>query len=239
MVSQIWEMSAVEARRLLKEKKLSAKEVLESSISRIEEVDSELNALPEKCFDRARKIAERIDNNPTKIIRNLHGLPIAIKDYNDLSGAKTTYGSPLFKDNISKDSDRTVRILEDNGANCVAKSNVPEWAGGHTFNPLYGLTRNPWDTSKSVGGSSGGSSAALASGQVFLATGNDLGGSLRTPAAFNGIVGLRPSPGLIPRGKRYMPFDTLWVEGPMARSVEDVALMLDAKNGSSLKEEGT
>ena len=189
---------------------------------------SELNALPEKCFDRARKIAEQIDNNPSQVIRNLHGLPIAIKDYNDLSGVKTTYGSPLFKDNIPKDSDRTVRILEDNGANCVAKSNVPEWAGGHTFNPVYGLTRNPWDTSKSVGGSSGGSSAALASGQVFLATGNDLGGSLRTPAAFNGIVGLRPSPGLIPRGKRYMPFDTLWVEGPMARSVEDVALMLDA-----------
>ena len=228
MVSQIWEMSAVEAQRLLKEKKLSAREVLESSISRIEEVDSELNALPEKCFDRARKIAERIDNNPPKEIKNLHGLPIAIKDYNDLSDVKTTYGSPLFKDNIPKDSDRTVRILEDNGANCVAKSNVPEWAGGHTFNPVYGLTRNPWDTSKSVGGSSGGSSAALASGQVFLATGNDLGGSLRTPAAFNGIVGLRPSPGLIPRGKRYMPFDTLWVEGPMARSVEDVALMLDA-----------
>ena len=149
MVSQIWEMSAVEAHRLLKEKKLSAREVLESSISRIEEVDSELNALPEKCFDRARKIAEQIDNNPPKGIKNLHGLPIAIKDYNDLSDVKTTYGSPLFKDNIPKDSDRTVRILEDNGANCVAKSNVPEWAGGHTFNPVYGLTRNPWDTSKS------------------------------------------------------------------------------------------
>ena len=228
MVNQIWEMSAVKVHRLLKGKKLSAREVLESSISRIEEVDNKLNALPEKCFDRARKIAERIDSNPPKGIRNLHGLPIAIKDYNDISGVKTTYGSLLFKDNVPKDSDRTVRKLEDNGANCVAKSNVPEWAGGHTFNPVYGLTRNPWDTSKSSGGSSGGSSAALASGQVFLATGNDLGGSLRTPAAFNGVVGLRPSPGLIPRGKRYMPFDTLWVEGPMARSVEDVALMLDA-----------
>ena len=234
MVNQIWKMSAVEVHRLLKEKKLSAREVLESSISRIEEVDNKLNALPEKCFDRARKIAERIDNNPPKGIRNLHGLPIAIKDYNDISGVKTTYGSLLFKDNVPKDSDRTVRKLEDNGANCVAKSNVPEWAGGHTFNPVYGLTRNPWDTSKSSGGSSGGSSAALASGQVFLATGNDLGGSLRTPAAFNGVVGLRPSPGLIPRGKRYMPFDTLWVEGPMARSVEDVALMLDAMVGHDI-----
>ncbi len=118
--------------------------------------------------------------------------------------------------------------MEENGANPVAKSNVPEWAGGHTFNPVYGLTRNPWDITKSAGGSSGGSASALASGQIYLATGNDLGGSLRTPAGFNGVVGLRPSPGLIPRGERYMPFDTLWVEGPMARSVQDVALMLDA-----------
>ena len=235
MTTKIWEMSALEAHGLLKRKKISAREILESSIERIEEIDGDLNALPEKCFDRARKLAVRIDKGlcprkPTDLL----GLPIAVKDYNDLSGVRTTYGSTIFRNNVPKESDRTIKILERNGANPVAKSNVPEWAGGHTFNPVNGLTRNPWDVSKSAGGSSGGSASALASGQVFLATGNDLGGSLRTPAGFNGIVGLRPSPGLVPRGERYMPFDTLWVEGPMARTVEDVALMLDSMAGHDI-----
>ena len=224
-------MKAVDVRDLLKRRELSAVEVLENSISRVEAIDNDINALPERCFDRARQLAAHIDKNPSTDPRSLHGLPIAVKDYNDLSGVKTTYGSPLFKDNVAQYSDRTINILENNRANAIAKSNVPEWAGGHTFNPVYGLTRNPWDTTKTAGGSSGGSAAALASGQVFLATGNDLGGSLRTPAAFTGVVGLRPSPGLVPRGVRYMPFDTLWVEGPMARSVEDVAMMLDAMVG--------
>ncbi|MEE2775002.1 MAG: amidase [Pseudomonadota bacterium] len=228
MQDQLWMFSATEAHDHLKKRDISASELLESCIERILQVDSELNALPERCFDRARKVAMHLEKNPSGNPVNLKGLPIAVKDYNDLSGVKTTYGSPIFENNIPKQSDRTIRALEKNGANPVAKSNVPEWAGGHTFNPVYGLTRNPWDISKSAGGSSGGSASALASGQVFLATGNDLGGSLRTPAGFNGVVGLRPSPGLVPRGQRYMPFDTLWVEGPMARSVQDVALMLDA-----------
>ncbi len=124
--------------------------------------------------------------------------------------------------------------LERNGAIPIAKSNVPEWAGGHTFNPVFGITRNPWDTRLSAGGSSGGSAAAVASGSVWLATGNDLGGSLRTPASFNGIVGLRPGPGRVPRGARLPAFDTLWVEGPMARCVSDVALMLDAGAGHEM-----
>ena len=235
MTTKIWEMSAMQAHRLLKRRKISAKEILESCIKRIEEVDGTLNALPEKCFDRAKEFALRIDENSSQRTQtNLLGLPIAVKDYNDLSGVRTTYGSTIFRNNIPEYSDRTIKILESNGANPVAKSNVPEWAGGHTFNPVNGLTRNPWDVSKSAGGSSGGSAAALASGQVFLATGNDLGGSLRTPAGFNGIVGLRPSPGLVPRGRRYMPFDTLWVEGPMARTVEDVALMLDSMVGHDI-----
>ena len=126
MVNQIWEMSAVEVHRLLKERKLSAREVLESSISRIEEVDNELNALPEKCFDRARKIAERIDNNPPNEIKNLHGLPIAIKDYNDIGGVRTTYESPIFAQIVAAQSDATVRQLERNGEIPMAKSNVPE-----------------------------------------------------------------------------------------------------------------
>ena len=235
MAKNIWEMSAVQAHELLKKREISANEILDSSIERIEEVDGDLNALPEKCFVRARELAYQIDKNKSpKSQSDLLGLPIAVKDYNDLSGVRTTYGSTIFKNNIPKVSDRTIKILERNGANPVAKSNVPEWAGGHTFNPVNGLTRNPWDISKSAGGSSGGSASALASGQIFLATGNDLGGSLRTPAGFNGIVGLRPSPGLIPRGDRYMPFDTLWVEGPMARTVEDIALMLDSMVGHDI-----
>ena len=158
-------------------------------------------------------------------------MPIAVKDYNDVGGAPTTYGSPLYADYVPEQSDATVQTLEGNGAIPIAKSNVPEWAGGHTFNPVYGTTKNPWDNSKSAGGSSGGSAAALASGMTWLATGNDPGGSLRTPAAFNSVVGLRPSPGVVPRGLRLQPFDTLWVEGPMARNVTDVALMLDAGSG--------
>ena len=192
MTKKIWEMSALQAHELLKKKEISASEILESSIQRIEEVDGNLNALPERCFARAREVANNIDKNrSSKFQPNLLGLPIAVKEYNDLSGVRTTYGSTIFENNIPKDSDRTIKLLERNGANPVAKSNVPEWAGGHTFNPVHGLTRNPWDISKNAGGSSGGSASALTSGQVFFDTSNDLGGSLRTPAGFNGVVFLR------------------------------------------------
>jgi amidase len=208
---------------------------VETSIERIESVDGQVNALPIHCFDRARDQAEAFcSSTAPHNDRSLLGLPIAVKDYNDVGGAITTYGSPIFADNIAEASDATVARLERNGAIPVAKSNVPEWAGGHTFNPVFGITRNPWDTRLSAGGSSGGSAAAVATGMVWLATGNDLGGSLRTPASFNGIVGLRPSPGRVPRGARLPAFDTLWVEGPMARCVSDVALMLDAGAGHEI-----
>ena len=228
-------MTATEAVARLRSKEVSPLDLVEASIKRIETVDKEVNALPIHCFDQARAQAESLDverqaANP----KSLCGLPIAVKDYNDLGGAVTTYGSPIFANNVAQTSDATVRKLESNGAIAVAKSNVPEWAGGHTFNSVNGLTRNPWDLRKSAGGSSGGSGAALASGLVWLATGNDLGGSLRTPAAFNGIVGLRPSPGRVPRGTRLPSMDTLWVEGPMARNVDDLALMLDAGVGHQI-----
>lgn len=234
VVSELWKLPAHEVVSLLRTGALGPLEALDAAIARIEEVDGAINALPIRAFERARDRAQKLDlaaerQNP----KSLMGLPIAVKDYNDLGGVRTTYGSPIFKAHIAQHSDATVAQLERNGANPVAKSNVPEWAGGHTFNPVFGVTRNPFDLGKTVGGSSGGSAAALASGQVWLATGNDLGGSLRTPAAFNNIVGLRPSPGVVPRGTRLQPFDTLWVEGPMARSVRDVALMLDAGAGYS------
>ena len=225
-------LRAIQVVDLLKRKDISPLDLVEASIKRIEAVDTGINALPMRRFEQAREEAKRISydleiQNP----RSLHGLPIAVKDYNDVAGTPTTYGSPIFRDHIPKRSDATVQKLQNNGAIVMAKSNVPEWAGGNTFNPVYGATRNPWNLNLSVGGSSGGSSAALASGQVWLATGNDLGGSLRTPASFNGIVGLRPTPGLVPRAKRLHASDLLWVEGPMGRCVEDVALMLCAGAG--------
>ena len=235
MSDELIQLTATEAVARLRSKEVSPLDLVEASIKRIETFDTEVNALPIHCFDQARDQAKSLDLdrhllNPT----SLCGLPIAVKDYNDLGGAVTTYGSPIFTNNVAQTSDATIRKLESNGAIAVAKSNVPEWAGGHTFNPVNGLTRNPWDMAKSAGGSSGGSAAALASGLVWLATGNDLGGSLRTPAAFNGVVGLRPSPGRVSRGIRLPSMDTLWVEGPMARNVDDLALMLDAGVGHQI-----
>ena len=232
---ELIKLTATEAVACLRSKEVSPLDLVEASIKRIETFDTEVNALPIHCFDQARDQAKSLDldrhlPNP----KSLCGLPIAVKDYNDLGGAVTTYGSPIFANNVAQTSDATIRKLESNGAIAVAKSNVPEWAGGHTFNPVNGLTRNPWDMAKSAGGSSGGSAAALASGLVWLATGNDLGGSLRTPAAFNGVVGLRPSPGRVSRGIRLPSMDTLWVEGPMARNVDDLALMLDAGVGHQI-----
>ena len=232
---ELIKLTATEAVACLRSKEVSPLDLVEASIKRIETFDTEVNALPIHCFDQARDQAKSLDldrhlPNP----KSLCGLPIAVKDYNDLGGAVTTYGSPMFANNVAQTSDATIRKLESNGAIAIAKSNVPEWAGGHTFNPVNGLTRNPWDMAKSAGGSSGGSAAALASGLVWLATGNDLGGSLRTPAAFNGVVGLRPSPGRVSRGIRLPSMDTLWVEGPMARNVDDLALMLDAGVGHQI-----
>ena len=231
-MNEIYRKTAAEIVNLLKGKKISALEVVEHAITRIEAIDHQVNALPIRCFERARKQAKTLNNIPrTNSAKYLYGLPIAVKDYNDVSGVRTTYGSPIYSNHVPSESDATVARLEQNGAIPIAKSNVPEWAGGHTFNPVFGTTRNPWNTNMSAGGSSGGSAAALATGMVWLATGNDLGGSLRTPAAFNGVVGLRPGPGIVPRGKRLQPFDTLWVEGPMARNISDLALMLDAGVG--------
>ena len=230
--NELWQMNATEVVHALKQRELHSAELVETAIGRIEAVDDKVNALPIRCFERAFDQAKALDRS--EVCRNpksLGGLPIAVKDYNDVGGVRTTYGSPIYADNVPKVSDATIGLLEARGAIPIAKSNVPEWAGGHTFNPVHGVTRNPWNSNRSAGGSSGGSAVALATGQVWLATGNDLGGSLRTPAGFNGVVGLRPSPGVVPRGKRLQPFDTLWVEGPMGRSVADVALMLDAGAG--------
>jgi amidase len=234
-LGELHQKTATEVVELLRRGDVKPTELVSASIKRIETADSITNALPIHCFERAIEQAEHwTDGKRSDNPRSLCGLPIAVKDYNDVGGVRTTYGSPIFADNVAAKSDATVARLERNGAIPIAKSNVPEWAGGNTFNPVLGTTRNPWNTARSAGGSSGGSAAAIASGLVWLATGNDLGGSLRTPASFNGIVGLRPGPGRVPRGARLSAFDTLWVEGPMGRCVSDVALMLDAGAGHEI-----
>jgi amidase len=169
---------------------------------------------------------------PVEARGRLCGLPFAVKDLSDVAGVRTTYGSPIFKDHVPKRSDPMVERLEANGGIVIGMSNSPEFgAGGNTFNEVFGETRNPWNTTLNAGGSSGGAAAALAAGQVWLATGSDLGGSLRTPASFCSVVGLRPSPGRVARNPGEIRFDTMSVEGPMARNVADVALMLDAMVG--------
>jgi amidase len=162
----------------------------------------------------------------------LAGLPVPIKDLTDVEGVLTTQGSPIYRDHVPARSDLVVERLEGNGALVYAKSNTPEFgAGANTFNEVFGATRNPWDLSRSAAGSSGGAAAALACGAAWLAHGSDMGGSLRNPASFCGIVGMRPSIGRVAHTPAAKIDRNLGVQGPMARNVEDVALLLDAMSG--------
>jgi amidase len=164
----------------------------------------------------------------------LCGLTVGIKDVTPVAALRTTFGSPLYADYVPDDDAVVVTRLREAGAIILGKTNCPEFAaGGNTFNEVFGRTRNPWDTSKSAGGSTGGGAAALATGMIALAEGTDLGGSLRIPASFCGVVGLRPSVGLVPTHPSDWAWDTLQVTGPMARTAEDVALMLQAIAGTS------
>ncbi|MCW9032903.1 MAG: amidase family protein [Rhodospirillales bacterium] len=222
---------------MLKKGEISPKELIYASSEQIKAVDGPLNALPTLCAERALETASKIDRTNQDNPGWLGGLPIAVKDLNNVGGVRTTYGSPIFADNVPKTSDVMVKTLEANGALVVAKSNTPEFgAGANTFNEVFGATRNPWNLGKTCGGSSGGSAVALATGQVWLATGSDLGGSLRIPASFCSIVGLRPSPGRVARHPTPLPYGNLNVEGPMGRNVGDVALMLDAMVGGHPKD---
>lgn len=229
-------LTAREAVALLRKGEVSPLEMVDAAAVRIGATDSAVNALPTLCLDRARDHAKRISerkNPKTKRPEWLGGLPIAVKDLNDVAGVRTTYGSPLFEHYVPELSDVMVETLEANGAIVIGKSNTPEFGhGANTFNAVFGETLNPWNTTKTCGGSSGGSAVAVAAGQAWLATGSDLGCSLRTPAAFCSVVGLRPSPGRVARAPTRLPYDNLWVQGPMARNVGDVALMLDVMVGA-------
>lgn len=234
-MNELIRMSAREIVGRLRRGEISPLDLIDACVNRIEQVDSLVNALPTLCVERARDHARRLmESGSTRTDAAwLGGLPIVVKDLNDVAGVRTTYGSPLYADNIPSCSDIMVERLENNGAVVIAKANAPEFGhGANTFNPVFGTTLNPWNTELTSGGSSGGSAVALATGQAWLATGSDFGCSLRTPAAFCSVVGLRPSPGRIARNRTRLPFDNLWVQGPMARSVADLALMLDAMVGN-------
>ncbi len=199
---------------------------------RIAEVDGKVNALPTLCFDRARAHAKELMKKPVGSRGLLAGMPVPIKDLTNVQGVLTTQGSPIYKDNVPARSDLLVEHLENNGGVIYAKSNTPEFgAGANTFNEVFGATLNPWDTSRSAAGSSGGAAVALATGMAWLAHGSDMGGSLRSPASFCGIVGMRPSIGRVAHTLAAAVDRNLGVQGPMARNVEDLALMLDAMSG--------
>ncbi len=225
--------TAAEAVAHLKRGEVSPLELLAAAEARIAETNPQINAMVTLCFDRARDHARRLMRNKSGVEAPsfLHGLPIAVKDNADVEGVRCTSGSRVHEHRIAPGSDPVVRRLEAQGAIIVGKTNLPEFAaGGNTFNDVFGATRNPWDTRMSASGSSGGSAAALAAGQVWLATGSDFGGSIRTPASFCSVSGLRPSPGMVARLQK-QPFNPLAVDGPMARTVADVALMFDAEAG--------
>lgn len=235
---QVCKLSATKVVSLLKNKELSPNDVLEAALVRITQVEPNVNATVTVCADRARvKVAELQQTTPESGDHfdhpgNLHGLPIAIKDLTPVKGVRTTFGTRALADNIASESDPLVERLENRGAVVVGKTNSPEMgAGGNTFNDVFGYTRNPWDTRKNAGGSSGGAAVSLATGEVWLSHGSDLAGSLRTPAAYCGVVGLRPSPGRAGGGPAPIGFSREGISGPMARNIADCALFLDAMAG--------
>ena len=225
------DLTAVEARRLIGTKRLAPSELLASCIARIEAVDHAVNAIPARDFDRARQAAKRADEAVARgdDLPALHGLPIGIKDLEETGGLVTTHGSVIYKDYVPDKDERIVAAARAAGAIVIGKTNTPEFgAGANTRNAVYGVTANPFDVEKSAAGSSGGSAVALAAGMVPICTGSDTGGSLRNPASFSGIVGFRPSPGLVPSDKRAIGWTNLPVLGPMARTVADTCLLLGA-----------
>lgn len=232
MTKELWSLTACEVVAHLQSSELTPLDLLEAAEARIAEVDPAVNALPTLCFDRARTRAEALMQKPMAERGRLAGLPLPIKDLIEVEGVRTTFGSPIFQDHIPAQSDIVVQQIETEGGLVFAKSATPEFgAGAQTFNEVFGITRNPWDTSKTCSGSSGGSAVALATGMAWVAHGNDMGGSLRNPASFCGVVGLRPSPGRVARNPGVLADSFLGVEGPMARNVADAALLLDAMTG--------
>ena len=223
------DLSAVTARRLIGEGTLSPVELLDSCRSRIEAINPTLNAIVAERFDDARKEAQVAADLGLNggYLPPLHGLPIGVKDANEVGGRVSTFGSLIYKDNVPAEDEGLVKAVRTNGGIVVGKTNTPEFtAGANTTNAVYGTTCNPFDTDLTCGGSSGGTAVALSTGMLPLAMGSDIGGSVRLPATFCGVVGHRPTPGLVPYDRRAMAMTPLDLQGPLARTVEDAALLL-------------
>jgi amidase len=217
---------------------ISARELLDLHLQRIDDTNSDVNAVVSLDVERACEQASVLDDQAAhgETVGALHGLPFAFKDTHEAAGWRTTFGSPLRADHMSSRDEIIVERIRAAGVTIIGKTNVPEWAAGsHTFNPIFGVTRNPYDLSRSAGGSSGGAAAALASGMVPLADGSDMGGSLRNPASFCNVVGLRPSVGRVPDWPTTNAWQLLGVGGPMARNVEDLALLLSVLAGPTTR----
>jgi amidase len=226
--------SATSLAGLMRKKKLSARELLDAHLKQIERVNPKVNAIVTLVADQAMAKAQLCDDAAAhgRFLGPLHGLPVAHKDLQDTKGIRTTYGSPLFKDNVPTADTLIVHRIREAGAVTLGKTNTPEFgAGSQTFNPVFGATKNPHDLTKTCGGSSGGAAVALACGMIPIADGSDTGGSLRNPASFCDVVGFRPSPGRVPILPTHSAWTTISVQGPMARSVADCAFFLSAMAG--------
>ena len=237
MTELVW-MTAVELSQKISNRELSAVELLQAHLEQIESVNDSVNAivtyLPEMALDLARQADARQARG--EALGVLHGLPVAHKDLAQTKGIRTTSGSPVFRDHVPDIDDLHIARMKQAGCITLGKTNVPEFgAGSHTFNPVFGATRNPYDLTKTCGGSSGGAAVALATGMIPIADGSDMGGSLRNPASFCNVVGFRPSPGRVPRFPKMNAWSTLAVDGPMGRTVQDVALMLQAIAGYDVR----
>lgn len=234
-VEELSRKPASQLQKMIREKEISPVDVVSAALAQIDTHNESINAvvtLSDTAMDEAKALERRMMKGEDPGV--LCGLPVGIKDVTPVKNMRTTYGSPVYQDNVPDEDALVVQRLRAAGAVIIGKTNTPEFAtGGNTFNEVFGRTRNPWDTSKSAGGSTGGGAAALASGMIALAEGTDLGGSLRIPASFCGVVGLRPSPGLVPTYPSDYAWDTVSVTGPMARTAEDIALMLQAVSGIS------
>ncbi|MFB4307113.1 amidase [Actinomadura sp. GTD37] len=234
MSEEICFASARELARRIRARELSAREVVRAHLDQIERTNPHVNAIvtlvAERALEQARDADERLAGGAPP--GPLHGLPIAHKDTHATAGIRTTSGSPIFADHVPDEDELVVERMRAAGAITLGKTNVPEFAAGsHTFNPVFGLTRNPYDPSRSAGGSSGGAAAALACGMHPLADGSDMGGSLRNPASFCNVVGFRPSPGRVPSWPVPAGWAAMSVQGPMAREVADAALLLSVLAG--------
>ncbi|HEX5621836.1 MAG TPA: amidase [Solirubrobacteraceae bacterium] len=234
MTDELWGETATALAARVRAREVSAVEVMRAHLARIDAVNPVLNAIVTLDREGALAAADAADRRlrAGEPVGPLHGLPIAIKDLEDTAGMLTTYGSSVFRDHVPVADTLLVTRLRSAGAIVIGKTNTPEFgAGSQTFNAVFGVTRNPFDPSRTPGGSSGGAAAAVASGMLPFADGSDLGASVRNPAAFCGLVGLRPSPGRIPVVPAHSPWSPLSVYGPIARTVEDAALLLRAVCG--------